>query len=207
MKVEITPQHGKNPGININGPQITDIVWQIFNYSIGANRYECPWYKARQEAGAFFQGGSGENTGWIFIELWQPAQGHKYLNMINRALAFVDDNGVPVQVKAYVADEAKRNFIAGLTSFYECDVTFENKVATFTPNSASMITTLVEKNIEWGNTFNPATLSMEPSDLIFGLCEDLKWHADEYISDEDKRKQLINDLRSIADQLQLTLIA
>ncbi|ARV76888.1 hypothetical protein PHABIO_257 [Pseudomonas phage Phabio] len=207
MKVEITPQHGKNPGININGPQITDIVWQIFNYSIGSNRYECPWYKARQEAGAFFQGGSGENTGWIFIELGQPAHGFKYLNMINRALAFVDDNGEPVKVRAIVDTDIKRKYIAGLTRFYECSVTYEKNVATFTPNDSAMITAMVEKNIEWGNTFTPATLPVGPSDLIFGLCEDLKWHADEYISDEYKRKQLINDLRSVADQLQLTLTA
>lgn len=206
MKVEMTQQPAKNPGINIHGPQVTELVWELFRYSIAANRIDCPWYKARQEAGAFFQGGSDKPDGWVFIEFWSPTKSNGYVNLINRALAFVDDEGKPVEVRAVIRSEATRKFIAGLTHFYDCPIEVKDGVAYFTPNNAAMITTMVEKNLLWGNTFNPTNLPVDTSDLVWGLYQDIGQNGSDYIVDKEKRKALINDLRAVADQLQTTLI-
>lgn len=205
MKVEMTPQPGKGPGINIHGPQVTEFVWKLFSYSISANRIDCPWYKARQEAGAFFQGGSDKPDNWVFIEFWKPDTAFHYVNLINRALAFVDDTGVPVEVRGVIDTEEKRKWVSGLITFYDVESEFDNGVVTFTPKDPLMVTSLVEKNIQWGNTFNPSSLPVDASDLIWGLYQDIGQKGSDYITDKDKRKQLINDLRSIASQLQTTL--
>lgn len=205
MKVEMTPQPGKGPGINIHGPQVTEFVWKLFSYSISANRIDCPWYKARQEAGAFFQGGSDKPNNWVFIEFWKPDTAFHYINLINRVLAFVDDDGIPVEVRGVIDTEEKRKWVSGLITFYEVESEFDNGVVTFTPKDPLMVTSLVEKNIQWGNTFNPSSLPVDASDLIWGLYQDIGQKGSDYITDKDKRKQLINDLRSIASQLQTTL--
>lgn len=204
MKVEMTQQHAKNHGININGKHVTELVWELFRYSIVANRLDCPWYKARQEAGAFFKSGSDKPDYWVTIEFENPTKANGYVNLINRALAFVDDEGKAVQVQA-VANEPTLKFIIGLTHFYACPIELKDGVVYFTPNHPSMITTLVEKNLLWGNTFNPTKLPVDTSDLVWGLYQDLGQNGSDYITDKEKRKALINDLRSVADQLQTTL--
>lgn len=205
MKVEMTPQPGKGPGINIHGPQVTEFVWKLFSYSISANRIDCPWYNARQKAGAFFQGGSDKPSNWVFIEFWKPDTAFHYVNLVNRALAFVDDQGLPVLTNGRICGESFIKRFKGLMNFYECEYYQNGNVFTFTPNSAILVTTLVEWNIMEGNTFNPANLPVDASDLIWGLYQDIGQNGSDYITDKDKRKQLIDDLRSVADQLQTTL--
>lgn len=205
MRVEMTPQPGKGPGINIYGPQVTEFVWKLFSYSINANCFYCPWYKARQEAGAFFQGGSDIAANWVFIEFWKPDTAFHYVNLINRALAFIDDNGQPVEVRGVINTKEKRKWVTGMLSLYEVEGKFDNEVVTFTPTDPTMVTDMVEKNIEWGDTFNPTKLPVDVSDLVWGIYQNIGQNSSSYIANKDKRQELINDLRSIADQLQTTI--
>lgn len=147
MQVKMTPQHMKGPGINIHGPQVTPLVWDLFNYSIASNRIDCRWYKARQAASAFFQGGSDRRFGeWVFIEFWHPDTAADYMDLINAALAFVDDAGRPKVVTFDSDDEELRRWFNGFTTFYEFPVTNTGETScTFIPTDALAITTLVEK--------------------------------------------------------------
>lgn len=156
MEVKATHNPGKGLGINIQGPHVTKFVWELFDYSIKANRLDCIWYKSRQRAGAFFQGGSFKPDNWVFIEFWNPDESFYYVNLINRALAFLDDAGVPVPTTFSSTDDVIIDRAKALLDFYECSYTEdENKCITFTPNSPLMVTTMVEWNIKHGNLFNP----------------------------------------------------
>ena len=155
MKVEITPQHMKGPGINIQGPHVTMMVWELFNYSMMANRIDCPWYKARQKASAFFQGGSDRPSGeWVFIEFWSPTQTDDYLNLINAALAFLDENGRAVDVMFDSEDESLVKLFKAFANFYEYPLTATGKTGyTFTPKDSNAITTMVEWGIKYPGIF------------------------------------------------------
>lgn len=154
MKVEMKPQHGKGPGINIHGPHVTRLVWSLFNYSIMSNRIDCRWYQARQQAAAFFQGGSDRPDGeWLFIEFWRPDNATAYLELINMALEYVDDNGKAKEVIFRSDDEEQVRWFKGFTSFYEFNVVEEDGGFRFIPNDALAITTLVEKSFTHPDLF------------------------------------------------------
>lgn len=48
------------------------------------NRMDHEHYKLRMDAGAFFQGGSTEDEGWILIEFWNPDQAQKFVDYVNK---------------------------------------------------------------------------------------------------------------------------
>jgi hypothetical protein len=81
----VEPIPGKNPGLMLDGPYVTENVWRVFNRMINSNSMTCPLYHARQRAGAFFQGGSNDPNGrFVFIEFWQSDYG-EFVRLANQS--------------------------------------------------------------------------------------------------------------------------
>lgn len=156
MKVQMVPVPGKNPGVNIQGPHVTSLVWHLFSYSINSNRMDCPWYKARIKAGAFFQGGSFSDRGeWVFIEFWKPTQAEDYLNLINAALVYVTDDGKPKRIHVKDPSNEMHKWVIGLTSFYDTQATRVNDGWIIDYIDAMQLTTIVEKSLQNPGVFSP----------------------------------------------------
>lgn len=49
---------------------------------VGCNWVNDPAYKVRNDAGAFFQGGSNLTEGWALIEFWRPEGAQAFVNFI-----------------------------------------------------------------------------------------------------------------------------
>lgn len=163
MKVEMVPNSGKGLGINIYGPQVTPLVWKLFDYSISSNRIDCPWYRARTKASAFFQGGSNSPKGkWVFIEFWRPEHAGDYMDLINNALSYVTDDGKPKRIQMVTSDVALKRWVNPLANFYEVTIVEESDDKWIIEyNDPLMLTSIVEKSLK-----NPGVFSPMDSELL-----------------------------------------
>lgn len=85
-----TPFPGKGKGVYIAGPYVTPQVHDAISTLMTANHLSDPFYKARTDVGAFFQGGCDKRDGeYIFLELWltrDPVKVAEFEKQLNKAV-------------------------------------------------------------------------------------------------------------------------
>lgn len=92
MKLKLSPR-SKFPGrglcLQLIGSWVTEKVWLTVNELMHDNLYESPVYRARTEAGAFFQGGHDNPRGkWVLLEFSAPEERiQPFLDILEKKLA------------------------------------------------------------------------------------------------------------------------
>lgn len=80
--------HG-NPSLVLTGGYHADkVAWETINRGL-TNYMLDPFYKLKNESGAFFQGGSQwiDNTeGFLYVEFWKPSGAQAWVDAFNEAL-------------------------------------------------------------------------------------------------------------------------
>lgn len=96
MKLKLEKKPGRGPCIEMQGPWVTEQVWDTVSMIMSDNWTTSPVYKARSKCCAFFQGGHHDSKGeWILLEFWSKEENcAEFIELLNQKL----DTVVPLQL-------------------------------------------------------------------------------------------------------------
>jgi hypothetical protein len=82
--IELKQSKGRLPYIELE--DCPEEIHRLIRNTITNQYMDTEEYRVSQNSGAFLQGGSNLEGGWIFVEFWKPKGAHEFVEYINKKI-------------------------------------------------------------------------------------------------------------------------